>query len=72
MRSCSSVVMANKYSWRIPWAWKTHQRLVRSVSSPTFTNAARRETQTSSQDGRKKFLKLSTLRGYIRGEFGYK
>lgn len=31
------MVMANKYSWRTPWAWKTHDRLVRSVSSHTFT-----------------------------------
>lgn len=37
MRSCSSVVMANKYSWRMPWAWKTHQRMGRQrVLLPQF------------------------------------
>lgn len=40
LRSCSSVVMANKYCWRMPWAWKTHESLLRML-----LDAARKETQ---------------------------
>lgn len=32
LRSCSSVVMASKYSWRMPCACKTHQMVGNEVN----------------------------------------
>lgn len=77
LRSCSSVVMANKYSWRMPCAWKTYQRLITRATSAVFPKCSlHRNTDNLTGQiavrNRRNFPRQTTLRGYIRDAFSYK